>query len=65
MYRCVNVWVCECMRFVMCGCVYVGLYITCGRVNDVGFVMCACVYVGLYIMCGCVNDVGFVLCGYV
>jgi len=48
-----NVWVCVCMGFVICECVYVWLLYL------VGFIMCGfckvwvCVCVG-FVMCGCV-----------
>jgi hypothetical protein len=60
-----DVWVCVCVDFVMCGCVY-------ERVCNVwvcGFVMCGCVYVwvcNLWVcnvwVCVCVD---FVMCGCV
>ena len=46
-----NVWLCECVGFVMCGCVYVWVFVfMCGFCNVwlcecVGFVTCECVYV--------------------
>ena len=44
-----DVWVCVCVGFVMCGCVYVRVCM-CGFCDVwvcvcVGFVMCGCVYV--------------------
>jgi hypothetical protein len=36
-----NVWVCVCVGFVMCGCVYVWVCVC------VGFVVCGCVCVGV------------------
>ena len=56
-----NVWLCECVRFVMCGCVYVWVWSVwlclCAFCNvwvckSVGFLFdCACVGC---VMCGCV-----------
>ena len=52
-----NVWVCVCVRFVMCGCVYVWFFnvsvYMCGFCDVcvfvcVGFVMCGCVYVWVF-----------------
>ena len=48
MYRFCNVWVCVCIGFVMCECVYV-LVCVC-----LGFVTCGCVCVGVC-MCGVCN----------
>ena len=39
-----NVWLCVCVRFVMCGCVCVGAFNVWVCVC-VGFVMCGCLYV--------------------
>ena len=40
-----NVWLCVCVGFVMCGCVYVWVLYFEGMCVCVGFVMCGCVYV--------------------
>jgi hypothetical protein len=71
-----NVWLCVCVGFVMCGCVYVWILCMCGFYNVwvcvcgfagvcvcvcVGFVMCGCVCVGVPVcVCVCVD---FVMCG--
>ena len=56
-YVCVffcNVWVCVCVDFVMCGCVYVWVLKSLGF-ECVGFVMCGVMYVCMVsLMCGCV-----------
>ena len=61
MFICVDflmyVWLCICVDFVMCGCVYV--WFVCLWVFNVrlsvclGFLMCGYVYV-CFLMCGCV-----------
>ena len=46
-----NMWVCVCVGFVMCGCVYVWVCVC------VGFVMCGCVYVWVFWqLCGCFGN---------
>ena len=59
-----NMWLCVCVGFVMCGCVYVWV-VKC-LCECVGLVICGCVYVwGLYCvgvcMCGgCIEWVVYV-----
>ena len=46
-----NVWVCVCVGFVMCGCVYVWIF-ECVVVCKSGFCnVCVCEYLG-FVMCG-------------
>jgi len=48
-----NEWVCLCVGFVMCGCVYVRVFV-CVNVCMFGFCnVWVCVCVG-FVMCGCV-----------
>jgi hypothetical protein len=67
-----NVWVCVCVGSVMCGCVYVSVFVMrecvyvwvllCVGVFMCGFCnVCLCVCVG-FVTCGCVS---FVMCGSV
>jgi len=62
-----NVWVCVCVGFVMCGCVYVCVVVLCmcGFCNVwcvyVCVGVCVCVFCNVW-MCVCVS---FVMCGCV
>ena len=48
-----NVWVCVCLGFVMCGCLFVWVFLICefAYVWVLYYVGCICV---IFIMCGCV-----------
>jgi hypothetical protein len=48
------VWVCVCVGFVMCGCVYVWVFNVWVCVC-VGFAMCECVCM-VFAMCGCFDN---------
>ena len=46
-----NVWVCICVGFVMCWCVYVGVFLKlCGCFGN----MCTCMCFVLFVQCFCV-----------
>jgi len=45
-----NVWLCVCMDFVMCGCVYIYGFCKVWVCLCMGLLMCGCVYVG-FVMC--------------